>query len=232
MASTKLDLNVEDLRLSPDMKDLPVIAKYDEAVKELLSQVFAGNVILAPTDRAFDLHVSQAKDNKIRFPFISLFPQGGYTRTNKNYPLSNIGYPAHRAAVLYDNDTLQKKGTTKSMQNFHQVMYYNIPYSITCWSTNRIQALQLVQELAFWLQAQGQVLIKYKSNHYTANMTVSDTIQDATSYASYADLGNIYMFTLNISIEAPVFRTANYLNITKASLELTLKDAEEEKKED
>ena len=67
MATTKLDLNVEDLRLSPDMKDLPVIAKYDEAVKELLSQVFAGNVILAPADRAFDLHVGQAKDNKIRF---------------------------------------------------------------------------------------------------------------------------------------------------------------------
>ena len=232
MATTNLDFHVEDLRLSKDLKDLPVIAKYDEAVKELLSQVFAGNVILAPTDRAFDLHIGQAKDNKIRFPFISLFPSGGYRRTNKNFAQSNIGWPVNRAAILYDDDTLQKKGTTNNMQNFHQVMYYDIPYSITCWSTNRIQALQLVQELAFWLQAQGQVLIQYKDKQYTANLTVDDTIQDATSYASYADLGNIYMFTLNISIEAPVFRTANYLNITKASLELKLKDLTDDMKED
>ena len=137
-----------------------------------------------------------------------------------------------RVSSSYSIAALQKKGTTNNMQNFHQVMYYDIPYSITCWSTNRIQARQLVQDLAFWLQAQGQVLIQYKDKQYTANLTVDDTIQDATSYASYADLGNIYMFTLNISIEAPVFRTANYLNITKASLELKLKDLTDDMKED
>ena len=95
MATTKLDFGVEDLRLSKDLKDLPVIAKYDEAVKELLSQVFAGSVILAPADRAFDLYVGQYK-SKLRFPFISLFPSGGYTRINKNFPQSNIGHPVYR----------------------------------------------------------------------------------------------------------------------------------------
>lgn len=231
MATTNLDFKVEDLRLSKDMKDLPVIAKYDVAVQELLAQVFAGSVILAPVDRAFDLYVGQQKDT-IKFPFISLFPSGGYTRVNQNYPQSNIGNPAYRAAILRDNDTLEKIGQTPNMQNFYQVMYYNIPYSIECWSTNRIQALQLVQELSFWLQTQGEVLIKYKEHKFHANMTISDNIQDSTSYTSYSDLGNIYRFTLNISIEAPVFRTANYLNITKAELELELKDSINQEKED
>lgn len=231
MALTNLDFNVEDLRLSKDMKDLPVIAKYDVAVQELLAQVFAGNVILAPADRAFDLYVGQQKET-IKFPFISLFPSGGYTRVNRNFQQSNIGQPIHRAAILRDNNTLEKVGQTPLMQNFYQIMYYNIPYSIECWSTNRIQALQLVQELAFWLQAQGQVLVKYKEHNFTANMTVSEDIQDTTSYTSYSDLGNIYRFTLNISIEAPVFRTTNYLNIVKAELELELKDGNNQEKED
>lgn len=224
--TTNLDFKIEDLQLSPDMKDLPVIAKYDEAVKELLSQVFAGKVILAPAERAFELYVTD-QSTPIKFPFISLFPSGGYERINKNYAQSNIGQAINRRAFIYDDNTNEKIGQTPLMQNFYQIMYYNIPYSIECWSTNRIQALQLVQELAFWLQAQGQVIIKYRNNKYTANMSVGDVIQDSTSYTSYADLGNIYRFTLSVSIEAPVFRTTNYLNITKADLELELKDNQE-----
>lgn len=228
MATTKLDFSVEDLQLSPDMKDLPVIAKYDEAVKELLSQVFAGSVILAPQDRAFELYVNQQKD-KVHFPFISLFPvQTGYTRVNRNFMQSNVGNPINRAAYLFNKSTLEKIGQTDLMQNFYQVQYYNIPYAIECWSTNRIQALQLVQELCFWLQSQGQVLIRYKEHNYTANMTVGETIADNTAYNSYSDMGNIYRFTLQINIEAPVFRTQNYLNLTKGNIEITLKDSDEE----
>lgn len=227
MSATKLDFTIEDLQLSPDMKDLPVIAKYDEAVKELLAQVFAGSVILAPADRAFELYVNQEKD-KVHFPFISVFPVGsGYTRTNRNYMQSNVGNPVNRAAMMFYSDTLKKKGQNPNMQNFYQVQYYNIGYSIECWSTNRIQALQLVQELCFWLQSQGEVLIKYKEHEYTANMTISDSIVDNTAYTNYTESGSIYRFTININIEAPVFRTQNYLNLTKGKLELELKDNDE-----
>ena len=233
MGVTKLDFSMEDLQLSPSMKDLPVVAKYDEAVKELLSQVCAGNVILAPAERAFELYVNQT-DDKIHFPFISLFPvQSGYTRINRNYMQSNIGNPINRAAYLFNKDTLKKEGQTDYMQNFYQVHYYNIPYSIECWSTNRIEALQLVQELCFWLQSQGEVLIKYKEHEYTANMTISDTITDNTAYTSYTESGSIYRFTINVNIEAPVFRTQNYLNLTKANVkvELKLKDDTDSGKE-
>ena len=137
---------------------------------------------------------------------------------------SNVGNPINRAAYLFNKDTLKKEGRTPLMQNFYQVQYYNIPYAIECWSTNRIQALQLVQELCFWLQSQGQVLVNYKNHKYTANMTISDTIADNTAYSSYTDMGNIYRFTLTINIEAPVFRTQNYLNLTKGEIEITLKD--------
>ena len=71
MSAYVTDLNVEDLQLSENLKGLPVIAQYDEAVKELLSQVFAGNVILAPVDRAFELYLNQQKD-EIHFPFFSV----------------------------------------------------------------------------------------------------------------------------------------------------------------
>lgn len=231
MGATKLDFSIEDLQLSPTMKDLPVIAKYDEAVKELLSQVFAGNVILAPAERAFELYINQQED-KIHFPFISLFPvQSGYVRVNRNYMQSNIGNPINRAAYLYNKDTLKKEGQTNLMQNFYQVQYYNIPYSIECWSTNRIEALQLVQELCFWLQSQGEVLIKYKEREYTANMTISDTIVDNTAYTSYTESGSIYRFTITINIEAPVFRTQNYLNINKGNVKVELKLKDEDGKE-
>ena len=141
---------------------------------------------------------------------------------------SNIGNPINRAAYLFNKDTLKKTGQTNLMQNFYQIQYYNIPYSIECWSTNRIEALQLVQELCFWLQSQGEVLIKYKEHQYTANMTIGDTIVDNTAYTSYTESGSIYRFTININIEAPVFRTQNYLNLTKANVkvELKLKDTE------
>lgn len=231
MATYNTDLRIEDLQVSPDMKDLPIIAKYDEAFKSLLTQVFAGSVILAPVDRAFDLYVEQQKD-ALHFPFISIFPSGGYSITNNNFVMSNIGKPIHRLANVYDNDTLKKLGKTPNTQNFYQTIYFNIPYSLECWSTNRIQALQLVQELCFWLKAQGEVRVKYKEHELNANLTVDPTITDATAYTSYADLGHVYRFTLNISIEAPVFRTQNYLNITKADIELTLEDSIKQTKED
>lgn len=227
MSAYTTDLNVEDLRLSPNLKGLPVIAQYDEALKELLSQVFAGNVILAPTDRAFELYLNQQKD-EIHFPFISLFPAGGYQRTEKNWAASNIGKPIYRAAQIYDDATLKKLGNNKNMQNFYQYMYFNIPYTIDCWSTNRIEALQLVQELLFWLQTQGEVKVKYKGHEHTANMTIDDSIDDSTSYTSYSNLGNIYRFTLTVIINAPVFRTQNYLNITQTDVVVTLKDIPEE----
>lgn len=228
MSVMKTDLQVEDLKLSNNLKGLPVIAQYDEAMKELLSQVFAGSVILAPADRAFELYINQ-EGKELHFPFISLFPSGGYNRVYKNYAMSNIGDPVYRFANVYDDVTLKKEGNVKTMQNFYQVLYFNIPYTIDCWSTNRIEALQLIQELEFWLQAQGQVKIKYKDQEYTANMMVSDSIEDATAYTSYSDLGNIYRFSIGISIDAPVFRTQNYLNITNANLELVLKDKPDEK---
>jgi len=226
MSTTKLDLKVEDLKLSKDLKNLPVIAKYDEAFKELISQVFAGKVILAPTDRAFELYINQTQGEKIKFPFISLFPSGPYNSVNNNFASSHIGHPAYRSAIIYDDNTLEKKGQNKLMQNFYQVMYFDIPYSIECWSNNRIQALQLVQELIFWLNSQGEVKIQYKNNEYTANMTINNTITDNTGYTNYANIGNIYRFTLNINIEAPVFRTQNYLNINTSDITLVLKDDE------
>ena len=69
----KTGFHVEDLQLSNDLKTLPMIAKYDEALRTLLSQVFAGKVILAPSDRAFELYIGQVQE-EIKFPFISLFP--------------------------------------------------------------------------------------------------------------------------------------------------------------
>ena len=72
MAVSDMDLKIEDLELSEDIKGLPVLAQYDEAFKTLLSQVFAGSVILAPTDRALELYINQ-EGKDIHFPFISLY---------------------------------------------------------------------------------------------------------------------------------------------------------------
>lgn len=223
MAVSDMDLKIEDLELSEDIKGLPVLAQYDEAFKTLLSQVFAGSVILAPTDRALELYINQ-EGKDIHFPFISLFPSGGYTRVNKNFALSNVGNPVNRLAKLYEDDTLKFKGYSENMQNFYQVQYFDISYTLVCWGNNRIQALQLIQELCFWLQSQGEVLIKYRGQTYRANLTLQDTITDNSSYVTYSDIGNVYMFTFQAVINAPVFRTQNYLNITSSDITLELKD--------
>ena len=223
MAAIDTDLKIEDLELSKDLKGLPVLAQYDEAVKTLLSQVFAGSVILAPTDRALELYINQQKDD-IHFPFISLFPNGGYTRSNKNFVMSNVGDPRNRLAKLYEDDTLKFKGYSENMQNFYQVQYFDISYDIVCWGNNRTQALQLVQELSFWMQSQGEVLVQYKDQTFRANLILQDTITDNSSYVTYSDIGNIYLFTFQVSIIAPVFRTQNYLNITSSNITLELKD--------
>lgn len=214
---------VEDLQLSEDLKQLPMVAMYDEAFKKLISQVFAGHVILAPSDRAFELYINQTED-KIKFPFISIFPTGDYTRVNRNFAQSHIGDRVNRQGIVYDDTTIEKVGVNNKMQNFYQIMYFNIPYTIECWSNNRIQALQLVQELMFWLDTQGQVLVQYKNNEYTANMTIAPLIRDNSGYTDYANIGNIYRFTININIEAPVMRTQNYLNITKIPFKVVLED--------
>lgn len=169
--------------------------------------------------------MKQEKD-KIKFPFISLFPSGDYTNVNKNYTASNIGIPTKRQALLYNDDTLSYKGQSSTMQNFYQMLMYNIPYAISCWSTNRIQALQLVQELMFWFNAQREVIVKYKHQTYKCNIQIGDTIGDRSSYISYSDQGNIYRFDIAISIDAPVYRTQNYLNITDTNLEIQLKEGE------
>lgn len=223
----KTDLKVEPLELDKDMKKYPMLARYDEGLRKLISQVFAGKVILAPSDRAFDLFIDQSKST-LRFPFISMFPSNGYTRTNKNFSASNIGQAVYRAARVFDDTTLRQVGNAATMQNFYQYMYFDIPYQIDCWSSNRMEALQLIQELMFWLTAQGQVKVIYSDNILTCNLTLSDVITDNSTYTEYENIGNLYRFTLTINLEAPVLRTTNYLNITNSELTLHLEEEEQE----
>lgn len=225
MAATKTDLQVEDLKLSEEMNKFPMLARYDLGMQELFSQVFAGQVILAPAERAFELFVDQSKE-KLKFPFISLFPVNGYTRNLRNFAASNIGQPVYRQAPIYDDDTLKYKGQSLVMQNFYQLLYFDIPYQIECWSIDRSEALQLVQELMFWLTSQGQIKVSYKGNTLTCNITIDDTITDNSTYTEYANIGNLYRFTLTITVNAPVLRTTNYLNITNADLTVDLEKGE------
>lgn len=223
MGAMKTDLPVEELELSEEMKDLPMLQKYDSGMQKLIEQVFAGSVIFAPVDRAFDLFIGQKKD-KIRFPFISLFTTNGYTLSNKNYSATNIGKPVYKQAIIYNEDTLKYQGKSPVMQNYVQYYYFNIPYQIDCWSTSRKQALQLLQELLFWLKSQGQIKVKYKEHTFNVNLVVDDNIQDNSTYIEYADMGNLYRFTFLVQIDAPVLRSTNYLNITSAEFTIDMKE--------
>ena len=223
MGAMKTDLPVEELELNEEMKDLPMLQKYDSGVQRMIEQVFAGSVIFAPVDRAFDLFIGQKKE-KIRFPFISLFPTNGYTLTNKNYQATNIGKPLYKAAHIYNDDTLEYEGQRATLQNYLQYYYFTIPYQIDCWSTSRKSALQLVQELVFWLKSQGQVKVKYREHEFKVNLILDDNIQDSSTYVQYADIGNLYRFTFMIQLDAPIIRTTNYLNITKADIEIDMKE--------
>ena len=177
------DLHIEELQLSDKLKGLPMLAKYDEAFKTLIEQVFAGSVILAPYERAFELFITQKKED-IKFPFVSIFPQQGYKIIANNFAQTNIGHSINKQAPIYDPDTLRRKGTSDSMQNFYQVINFDITYQLECWSTDRIEALRLVQEFLFWFKSQGQVLVSYRGKTYGCNMKLSDTIMDNSSDGS------------------------------------------------
>lgn len=216
------DIKVEELELSEELKSLPMLGKYDEALKMLLSQIFAGEVILAPYDRAFTLFVTQSGGD-LKFPFISIFPNQGYTMSTHNFSATHIGNKIRGSAIIVDDDTLAPVSTSDSMQEFHQYIYFDIPYQIDCWHVNRTQALQLVQELLFWIKAQGQVKVKYKDKEFYSNLAVGDSITDNSSYVEYEDIGNLYRFTISITVNAPVFRTQNHLQVKDAEFELEIK---------
>lgn len=139
---------------------IPHLERYDEAFRELLKQSFAGSVVLSTSEEFFKNYRRTEKDMKL--PAISIFPQPEYEINDQNnFASYQVGHQFKSRVPVVDTDTNKIKDESLYMSKNIQALYIDIEYEIAVWSTLRSEALQIVQELIFWLYNQQEVKITY-----------------------------------------------------------------------
>lgn len=108
-------------------------SSYGEALKNLFKQVFDGIVLLSPVDEAFD-YAFKNTDGKIKFPFISFYPNNNIILDKKNISFSSYkeGFDFENPLTLY-TETGKKKGTTDRLAKKTKFLYIIIGYQIDAW---------------------------------------------------------------------------------------------------
>lgn len=150
----------EETSVAINIDKIPHLERYDEAFKELLKQVFAGNVVLSPSDEFFANYRRTEED--IKLPAISIFPQSTYSINNQNsFAAYQVGHQFKSKMPVVDVDTNKINNESLYMSKNIQTLYIDIEYEIAIWSTLRSEALQVIQELMFWLYNQQEVKITY-----------------------------------------------------------------------
>lgn len=150
----------EEHTVASGLDKIPHLQRYDEAFKELLSQVFAGEVVLSPSDEFFANYKRTEKD--VRLPAISLFPNQSYEINDQNsFASYQVGHQLMAKMPVVDTDTNTVTNESLYMSKNVQALYIDIEYEIAVWSTLRSEALQVIQELMFWLYNQQEVVITY-----------------------------------------------------------------------
>jgi len=219
----------EVVRLNEDTKVLdlekcPHLERYDEAVKMLIKQAFAGDVIIAPDGYAYKLAVNQTEDN-VTYPFISVYPYPSYTLSDQNsFPQYNIGPVVDDFIQVKDKDTMQTRGRSVFMSKNITTLYIDIDYQVDIWALSRSEGLQVVQELLFWLYNQQEVKIKYYGNEFILSLVPPESFTDNSDLPQVESEGKLYRFTLDVKAHAAVYRSRNWFNVLEESIDLDVSD--------
>lgn len=195
-------------------------SKYGEALKELLKQCFNGDVIMEPTDTAFQYAVKQTK-NKIKFPFISFYPANTIYLDNKNsgMPAYHYGLDYQNPLPVYNKDG-SLKGVNKRLAKNAEFLYILMSYQIDVWALSRLEAEQVLQELIFWLYQNQQVEVEYNNQKLAFSFEIDDNVIDNSDLASYMSNGKMYRYTCGIELQGTIMRSENYFTVIKPNVKI------------
>lgn len=194
--------------------------KYGEALKELLKQVFNGDVIMEPVDTAFQYAVKQTENN-LKFPFISFYHDNTIQLDNKNsgMPAYQYGLPYQNPLPVYD-DHGDFKGTNNRLAKNVQFLYIIMSYQIEVWALKRSDAEEVMKELLFWLYQNQQVDINYNGELLSFSFTIDNNVIDNSDLTSYMNNGKMYRYTCGIEIQCTITRSENYFTVIKPNIKV------------
>lgn len=193
---------------------------YHQSLKDMLSKVFTGEVILEPVDTAFDYAIKQTGGN-LKFPFISFYPAPNIeiSSLNNNYVAIKDGAPMMVEVPIYDEQG-KVTGTTNKVSKNVKNLYINIEYQLDIWSLDRQTVEEVAQELIFWLYENREISIKYYGKELYFTFIVGDNIVDNTDLVSYETNNKLYRMTMNIMVTGSIFRTENYFNALETKIDI------------
>lgn len=200
----------EETTIAPEIDKVPHLERYDEAMKELLKQVFAGDVIFSPAEEFFKNY--QRTENNIKLPALSVFPQPTYQINEQNsFASYNVGHKFKAKMPVVDVNTNEVKDESIYMSKNIQALYITSEYEIAVWSTLRSEALQCIQELMFWLYNQQEVKITYFGEELILSLEPPKSFDDDTDY-SFEGAGRLYTYSCNCIVHACIYKSKNYFN--------------------
>ncbi len=195
-------------------------SKYGEAFRNLIAEVFNGNIIMEPVTTAFQ-YATKDTGNKLTFPFISFYPDNTMYLDKKNnaMPSYNTGVQFENPINIYNEDGSFKESNNRLAKNV-EFLYIIIGYQLDVWGTNRLDTEQLMQELIFWLHINQQVETEYRGVKLTFTFELGDNIVDNTDLVSYQSNGKLYRYTYNIAIHAAIMRSENYFTVLHPNIKV------------
>lgn len=194
--------------------------KYGEALKNLLKEVFNGDVIMEPVDTAFQYAVKQTENN-LKFPFISFYHDNTIQLDNKNN-----GMPAYQYGLSYQNplpvydDNGDLKGTNNRLAKNVQFLYILMSYQIEVWALKRSEAEEVMKELLFWLYQNQQIDVNYNGELLSFSFTIDNNVIDNSDLTSYVNNGKMYRYTCGIEIQCTITRSENYFTVIKPNIKV------------
>lgn len=195
-------------------------SKYGEALKNLLKEVFNGDVIFEPVDTAFEYATKQT-EGKLRFPFISFYPDNTIELDMKNNAMPNYdeGIQYKNPLPIYNEDG-SLKGVSNRLAKNVEFLYIIIGYQLDVWATSRLDVETVMQELIFWLHRNQQVESKYEDETLAFSFSLDNNIVDNSDLTSYHTDGKLYRYSYNIQLHAVLSRSENYFTVLHPNIEV------------
>lgn len=208
-------------------------SKFGEAFKLILKDVFSGDVIMEPVGTAFQYATKQT-ENKLRFPFISFYPNPNIVLDNANNSMDQYhdGSKFENPMTIYDEKTLEKKGFNVRLAKNQNFLYIIIGYQIDVWGTDRLSTEQVIQELVFWLYRNQQVSVKLMDEELNFTFSINNQIVDNSDLTIYQSQGKIYRYTLGIELQGVLLETQNFFTLLKPVITVDTIDKKKKKKGD
>ena len=206
-----------------DFEQLPDLVKYDEALKNLITQLFVGDVIISPTSEAFE-YATKENNKDLEFPFISLWHDAtiNFNKGSNSQMGYQRGFMFQNPSPVYSEDTNKVIQNDKSRSKLVENLYIKIGYQLDVWGITASSTAQVAQELMFWFYENQEVAIRYGGIPLRFTFSIGDQLVDNSDLTLYASEGKLYRYTLEIEVDAVLFRSQQYLNVLDPVIDIEI----------